>query len=57
MARRGSNTGKGNQPASKVSLAFQTLKEGIAGAKKPAQPNKHLTTVEYKKGLEKVEEA
>lgn len=53
---RGSNTGTGNYPASKMSQSAKTLKEGIKGAPKTKHPNRHLSSTEYKRTLRKVEE-
>jgi hypothetical protein len=54
---RGSNTGAGNYPASRFPGSAEVLKKGLAGLPKIKNPNKHLSTTEYKKTLRKEPES
>ena len=54
---RGSNTGKGNYPAPRLSQSAETVKKGLAGAPKIKHPNKHMSETWYKKTLKKEPES
>jgi hypothetical protein len=54
---RGSNTGRGNYPASRMSQSAKTLKEGLKGIPNIKHPNRHMSSTEYKKTLKKEPES
>ena len=58
MARSGgSNTGRGNYPAARVSVSAEHFKASIKSIPKVNAPNRALTTNQYKKSLKKEPES
>jgi hypothetical protein len=53
---RGSNTGRGNYPAGRLSVSAETLRQGIKGIPKIKTPNKYMSENSYKTRLKKHEE-
>jgi len=50
-----SNTGRGNYPASKPSVAGKQLKEAFKSVPKVKFPNRATTETSYKRGMKKHE--